>query len=67
MVKFIIDRFEGDYALVELENKEMADMPKILLPPDAKEGDLINITIDKEETEIRRKRIQDKFDNLFSE
>lgn len=66
-MKFIIDRFEGEFAIVELENKKMIDMPIILLPPDAKEGDIINISIDQIETENKRKRIQDKFDSLISD
>lgn len=66
-MRFTIDRFEGDYAIVELEGKEMLDMPRILLPLDAKEGDIINVSIDKEGTENRKKEIQDRFNNLFSE
>ncbi len=66
-MKFIIDRFEGEFAIVELENMEMLDMSRKLLPQDAKEGDTINVTIDEIETENRRKRIQDKFDSLFSD
>lgn len=66
-MNFIIDRFEGDYAVVELENKEIVDIPRVILPVEAKEGDLINISIQKTETENREKRIQDKFNSLFSE
>lgn len=64
-MKFIIDRFEGDFAIVELEDKEMVDIPCKILPSDSKEGDVINISIDEAETEHRRKRIQDKFNKLF--
>lgn len=66
-MKFIIDRFEGEFAIVELENKEMIDISRRLLPLDAKEGDTINVIIDRIETENRRERIQNKFDNLFSD
>lgn len=66
-MNFIIDRFEGDYAVVELENKEMVDIPRAILPVEAKEGDVINISIQETETENRKKRIQDKFNSLFSE
>lgn len=66
-MKFTIDRFEGDFAVVELEDKEMVDLPLSLLPENAKEGDILNITIDNDATERRRKRIQDKFDSLFSD
>lgn len=66
-MNFIIDRFEGDYAVVELENKEMIDIPRTILPVGAKEGDIINISIQETETEKQKKRIQDKFNSLFSE
>lgn len=66
-MNFIIDRFEGDYAVVELENKDMIDIPRTILPVDAKEGDIINISIQETETEKQKKRIQDKFNSLFSE
>lgn len=66
-MNFIIDRFEGDYAVVELENKDMIDIPRAILPVDAKEGDIINISIQERETEKQKKRIQDKFNSLFSE
>lgn len=66
-MKFTIDRFEGEYAIVELEDREMVEIPRIILPPGAKEGDILNISIDEDETEIRRRRIQAKFNSLFSE
>ena len=48
-LKVIIDRFEGDYAVVETEDKIMVNLPKSLIPG-AKEGDVISISIDEEET-----------------
>lgn len=66
-MKFTIDRFEGEYAIVELEDREMVEIPRIILPPGSKEGDILNISIDEDETEIRRQRIQAKFNSLFSE
>lgn len=66
-MKFTIDRFEGEYAIVELEDREMVEIPRIILPSGAKEGDILNISIDEDETEIRRRRIQAKFNSLFSE
>lgn len=65
-MKVIIDRFEGDYAIVETENKEMVELP-ITLIPDAKEGDIINITIDSEETKNRKEYIQNLMDDLWEE
>ena len=43
-MKVIIDRFEGEYAIVEIETGKFVNIPKILLP-NSKEGDVINIEI----------------------
>lgn len=66
-MKFTIDRFEGEFAIVELEDMTMVEIPIAVLPIEAREGDIINISIDEDETEKRRKRIQDKFNSLFSD
>lgn len=66
-LKFIIDRFENEIAVVELDNKEMVDIPRKVLPKDTVEGDIINISIEKIETDVRKKNIQDKFNSMFSE
>ncbi len=66
-MKFIIDRFEESFAIVELENKEMISIPRKILPLDAKEGDIVNVWVDEIETNDRRKRVQNKFNSLFSE
>ncbi len=63
-MQVIIDRFEGAYAIVELPDKTMANIPKTLLP-DAKEGDVINITVDKNATEKRRKDIQSLMNDVW--
>lgn len=62
----IIDRFEGDWAVIEYEDKTF-NFPKDLLPKEAKEGDVLkfDITIDREETEKRRKTIEDLAKDLF--
>ena len=44
-MKLIIDRFEGDFAVVELPNGQMIDCPKVLLPDNAKEGMLMLNTV----------------------
>lgn len=57
-MKIIIDRFEGPYAIVEIDNGDFMNMPKALLPNMANEGDVISIEIDEEATERRRERIK---------
>lgn len=40
-------------------------MPVCLVPKGAKEGDVLSIKIDKNETEKRKKEIEDLMNNLF--
>ncbi len=65
-MKVIIDRFEGDFAIVELEDKSTIGMPLKLVPEGGKEGDVLKITIDVEETKARRDRIEKLMDDLWS-
>ena len=65
-MKVIIDRFEKDYAVVEISKDKVVNLPKELVP-DAKEGDVINITIDKEETLKRQERVTELMDELFKD
>ncbi|MBE3579074.1 MAG: DUF3006 domain-containing protein [Caldanaerobacter subterraneus] len=64
----IIDRFEGNFAVIEYEDITF-NFPKELLPKEAKEGDVLkfSITVDKEETEKRKKAIEDLAKDLFVE
>lgn len=65
----VIDRFEGAFAIVELDNKEMVNIEKRRLPEDAKEGDVLNIeeeiTINYKETEKRKKEVEKMVEDLF--
>lgn len=65
-MKVIIDRFEGDYAVVEINKGKFANLPKELVP-DAKEGDVIVITIDQDETEKRKEHVKDLMNQLFED
>jgi hypothetical protein len=65
-MKVIIDRFEGEYAIVELPDQTFIDVPRVLFG-NAKEGDVINIIIDSGETNIRKKRVDDLFKSLLSD
>lgn len=62
----IIDRFEGDIAVLELPDATFVNMPRVLLP-DAKEGDVVRIEIDRQETEARAKRIKGLMDSLWED
>lgn len=65
----IIDRYEGDLAIIEIEGSE-AQYPKSALPPTAKIGDLVVIEgdvirIDVDATAKRKVEIGKLMDELF--
>ena len=71
MKKGIIDRFEGDLAVVEFDD-EMKDIPKSKVPKEAHVGDVLifdgdKITISNEETNTLKKEIDDLMDELFED
>lgn len=59
-----IDRFEGNFAVVETEDGQMVNMPSVLVP-NAKEGDCIKIEIDREKTLSQKEEIKNLMDSLF--
>lgn len=71
MKKYIIDRFEGSYAICEDENKDFVNIERDLLPPEAKESDYLimneddTFSIDIRNTEDRKQDIRRKLDSLF--
>lgn len=66
-MKVIIDRFEKELAVVELENGEFQHLSKKLLPAMVAEGDVLVIEIDEVETERRRNRINELMNHLSEE
>lgn len=63
-MKVIIDRFEGDYAVVEIEIGKFVLLPKELVP-DAKEGDVVLITVDRKATQKRKEKVKNLMNQLF--
>ena len=66
---YIIDRFEGNYAVCEAADLSMTNVERSKLPSEAKEGDTIIYdgevyTIDEDDTNRRRERIKRKFNSL---
>ena len=55
-MKVIIDRFEGDFAVVEVDG-QFINMPKALIPLGAKEGDVLTIAINSNDTKARKGRV----------
>lgn len=63
-MKAIIDRFEGDFAVLELEDKNILNINKNKIPKEAKEGDILRIendyiVLDNEEREKLKKEIEE--------
>ncbi|MDD4675788.1 MAG: DUF3006 domain-containing protein [Syntrophaceticus schinkii] len=68
MAIFIIDRFEGDWVVVEFEGGTF-NVPRVLFPQQVREGDVvkINIIVDEEATKNRKKRVEQLADELFED
>lgn len=70
-MKYIIDRFEGNYAVCEDENKHMVNIEKDKIPAEAKEGHVLiqkgeKYFIDLDETNRRKENIQRLMDDLWT-
>lgn len=71
MQKGIIDRFEGDFAIIEI-NDQTIDVPRKQLPKDINIGDQViidgeNISFDFEGTKNLRTEIDKLANELFEE
>lgn len=64
-MKWIIDRIEDDFAVIETENEKVFSIPLAIIPKNAKEGDVVFVTIDKTETLNRKERINSLMNDLF--
>ena len=61
---FTIDRIEGNYLIVELENGKIINLPKELIP-NAKENDIYTINLNKDEMKKRKNNINNLINDLF--
>ena len=69
MEKYIVDRFEENFAVLEKESGGTIDVDKSLLP-DAEEGDVVifengTYSVSEEETRKRKALIAEKMKRLF--
>ncbi|MDD3247244.1 MAG: DUF3006 domain-containing protein [Methanosarcina sp.] len=66
--KVTLDRIEGSIAVLLLRDEESIkiDIPLFLLPPESKEGDILDISIvrDTQETEAAKERVSALLDKL---
>ena len=70
-MRVVIDRFEGDYAVCEKEDRTMMNIHKSKLPTGVKEGNVLRIDgsvieIDTKETQKRQAEIRKLTDKLWS-
>lgn len=63
-MRVVIDRIEDGIATVELENGKMINVPCELFA-NCREGDIVYISPNKEETEAKKKEMQSKLKSLF--
>ena len=71
MKKFIVDRIEGDKAVLECENGDM-NLELKALPKNIKEGDVINFQensyfLNSDETKARKEKIKNLMNSLFED
>lgn len=66
-LNYIIDRFEGKFAVIELSNGTHANMPRVLIPLEAKEGDTLSICVDLKSTKERKEKIEHLMSDLFAD
>ena len=69
-MKVVIDRFEGDFAVCEKDDRSMINIKKDKIPKGAKEGDVLDIngdtiTIDRIETAKRKESVKKLMDELW--
>lgn len=70
-MKFIIDRFEGSFAVCEDEDGRMQNIARNLISGNPKEGDIIEkqgelYNINPEETEKRKKEVEELMKDMWS-
>jgi hypothetical protein len=67
-VKGIIDRFEGDIAVVEINGKTQ-DFPKSIFPKETEAGDvvIIEVKVDKKATEKLRREIEELMNEVWED
>lgn len=65
---FVIDRFEGDWVVVEADRRTFK-LPRELIPPEALEGDVIRLKvyIDPAATAKLKNKINSLARNLFKD
>ncbi len=61
----ILDRIEGETAILELESGACIKLPVSLLPKDAKEGDVLVLAVDTDAAQQSRQTAKKRMNRLF--
>lgn len=64
-MKYTIDRFEGNFAVVELEDKKFVNVPREAVPAEAKEGDIILTVVDNKGTAEQKHKIEEMMKTMW--
>ena len=64
-MRIVIDRIEENIAVVQKDDGAMVNISKHLIPPEAKEGDVLLITVDLESTVDREQEITSLMEELW--
>ena len=64
-MKWIVDRIEGDVAVLELLRNVIVNIPVKCLPNGVKENDVISLSIDSDEKKDRLEKIKNLENSLF--
>jgi len=66
-MRVTIDRFEGDYAIVVLDDMTKVNLHRILVPKAAKEGDLLQIKVDQKATKEQQQQVAELMEDVWGE
>lgn len=64
--RLTVDRTEGDFAILENEDGKTAAV-KLFLLPDVSEGDVLEISVDRSETEARKAAANERVERLWKD
>ena len=62
-----IDRFEGDYAVVVLADLTKVNLPRLLVPKSAREGDFLEIRIDQQATKAEQQKVAELMEDVWGD
>ncbi len=63
--KLIVDQIDENKAVLETEQGEIITVDAAFLPPEAQEGDIIRVLVDREQTEKKKEEIRNLLKDLW--